>query len=189
MNQPYQVLPPLSDEEYAALTADIAERGIRVPIDVDERGQILDGHHRAAIAADLGIECPTRVVADLTEKQKHEHAIAVNLQRRTLTREQRRELIRAELTRDDSRSDREIGRLIGVDHKTVGAVRKELAGEIPQEPERLDPETYFMREFAATYPREMKAAVALVERLKHAGTQVLERHTEGARGDRVHVVL
>ena len=126
---PYQLLPSLTGDEYGALKADIAEHGIRVPIDVDGQGRILDGHHRAAIAA--GIDCPTRVITGLTEQQKQEHALAVNVQRRILTREQRRSLIAAELQRDSSRSDREVGRLLGVDHKRVASVRRELAGEIP----------------------------------------------------------
>lgn len=41
----YQLMPPLSGDEYAALRADVAEHGIRVPIDVDEHDVILDGHH------------------------------------------------------------------------------------------------------------------------------------------------
>jgi ParB-like chromosome segregation protein Spo0J len=54
----YQVFEPLSDEAYAALKRDIEKNGIRVPIEVDEEGESLDGHNRAAIAVDLGIECP-----------------------------------------------------------------------------------------------------------------------------------
>jgi hypothetical protein len=123
-DQPYQLLPPLTAEEYAALREDIAANGIRVPVDVDEDGQILDGHHRQAIAADLGIPCPTRVVAGLTEDDKRAHALAVNSHRRALTVAQRRELAAAELERDPFRSDRAIGRLVGVDHKTVGAIRR-----------------------------------------------------------------
>lgn len=134
-DQPYQLLPALSDEEYAALREDIATNGIRVPVDVDEHGQVLDGHHRQAIAAELGVDCPTRTVAGLTEDDKRAHALAVNLQRRTLSREQRRALIAAELEHDPSRSDRAIGRLVGVDHKTVAVVRR---GEIPHEPLTAD---------------------------------------------------
>ena len=52
--QPYQLLPALSDVEYAALRDDVATNGIRVPVDVDERGRVLDGHHRQAIAAESG---------------------------------------------------------------------------------------------------------------------------------------
>lgn len=133
---PYQLLPPLTGDEYAALREDIAANGIRVPVDVDEDGTVLDGHHRQAIAAELGIPCPTRVVTGLTDEDKRCHALAVNLQRRTLTREQRRALILAELEHDDTRSDRAIARLLGCDHKTVGAVRAVLTaprggGEIP----------------------------------------------------------
>lgn len=123
VNEPYQVMPALSAEEYDALRADIAEHGIRVPVDVDEQGQILDGHHRAAIASELGIDYPTRVVAGLTEDDKRHHAVAVNAHRRMLTREQRRQLVAAELERDPSRSDRAIARIVGVDHKTVAAAR------------------------------------------------------------------
>lgn len=125
-DQPYQLLPPLTAEEYASLREDIAANGIRVPVDVDEDGRVLDGHHRQAIADELDIECPTRIVPGLTETDKRAHALSVNLQRRALTREQRRGLITVELNRDPDRSDRAIGRLIGVDHKTVGALRREL---------------------------------------------------------------
>lgn len=130
-DQPYQLLPPLADDEYAALRDDIAANGVRVPVDVDEHGQILDGHHRCRIAAELGVQCPTRVVAGLTEDGKRQHAIAVNVHRRALTREQRRALVYEELKRDPDRSDRAIARIVGVDHKTVGAIRRGGWG-IPQ---------------------------------------------------------
>ncbi|WFE44278.1 ParB N-terminal domain-containing protein [Verrucosispora sp. WMMD1129] len=138
-DQPYQLLPPLTADEYTALRADIEAHGIRVPVDVDEHGQVLDGHHRQQIAEDLGIDCPTRVVAGLTEEEKRHHAVAVNAHRRMLTRAQRRALVVAELERDPSRSDRAIGRVCGVDHKTVGAIRRGGWG-VPH-PEVPQPET------------------------------------------------
>jgi hypothetical protein len=122
-DRPYQLLPPLSDDEYAALREDIATSGVRVPVDVDEDGQVLDGHHRRQIAAELGVECPVRVVPGLTEEEKRHHAVAVNAHRRMLTRDQRRGLVATELDRDPSRSDRLIGRICGVDGKTVAAMR------------------------------------------------------------------
>jgi hypothetical protein len=128
----YQLLPPLSPDEYAALKADIAEHGVMVAVEVDEDGNLLDGHHRAAIAAELGIDYPTVVRAGLTEEQKLEHALRLNLQRRHLSLDQRRELVRAELDRDPNRSDRAIARLTGVDHKTVGKMRRDkTGGEFP----------------------------------------------------------
>jgi ParB-like chromosome segregation protein Spo0J len=138
-DQPFQLLPALSAEEFAALRADISAHGIRVPVDVDEFGQLLDGHHRQQIAAELGIPCPTRVVAGLTEDDKRHHALAVNLARRHLSQSDKRALIAAEIEHDESRSDRQIARIVGVDHKTVGAVRRALRGESPHVAEPLSP--------------------------------------------------
>ena len=50
----YQVLPPLQEAAYQSLRADIERHGVLVPIDVDEEGEILDGHNRQAIADELG---------------------------------------------------------------------------------------------------------------------------------------
>jgi N6-adenosine-specific RNA methylase IME4 len=80
----YQLLPPLTAEEYAALKADIAARGVMVPIELDEHGVILDGHHRSAIAAELGIEAPTVTRVGLSEAAKREHVLKLNLLRRQL---------------------------------------------------------------------------------------------------------
>src|SRR5690606_31592931 len=90
----YQVLPELSAEEYEALKADIAQRGVQVPVEYDEDGNILDGYHRVRACRELGItDWPKVVRRGLTEEQKIEHALALNLHRRHLTREQRRELV------------------------------------------------------------------------------------------------
>src|SRR5262245_28498224 len=127
----YQVLPPLNDDEYAALKADIAEHGYDPahPIVVDEVGAILDGHHRMRACRELGITPPTVTRAGLSEPQKVEYALAANLRRRHLTQAQKRDLIRTELKRDPARSDRAIGRLLGVSHPTVAAVRREVTGQ------------------------------------------------------------
>jgi len=81
----YQLLPKLSEEDYQRLRADIAERGIMVPVEVDEDGNILDGHHRMAIAQELGIKCPTVVRREMAEYDKRIHAVMLNLARRQLT--------------------------------------------------------------------------------------------------------
>jgi ParB-like chromosome segregation protein Spo0J len=81
----YQLLPSLSDEDYQRLRTDIAERGIMVPVEVDEDGNVLDGHHRMRIAAELGIKCPTIVRKDMAEYDKRIHAVMLNLARRQLT--------------------------------------------------------------------------------------------------------
>ena len=80
----YQVLQPLRPDEREALKADIAKRGVLVPVETDEEGIILDGFHRVAIASELGIDYPTIVRRGLTDAEKREHAFKLNLLRRHL---------------------------------------------------------------------------------------------------------
>ena len=130
----YQLMPDLSPEDYAALKADIAERGVQVAIEYDEDGNILDGHHRLRACSELGITQWPRVVrGGWSEVQKREQARKLNMARRQLTREQRQELIRQQLMDTPEKSDRQIAAGLGVSDKTVGAQRKELerCAEIP----------------------------------------------------------
>ena len=48
-------LPPLPPGELAELRADIATRGIFVPIEVNRDGVVIDGHARRSIATELGL--------------------------------------------------------------------------------------------------------------------------------------
>lgn len=123
---PYQLLPRLTDDEYDALKADIAEHGIRVPIDVDENGTVIDGHHRAWIAADLNIDCPRRVLSGLTDEDKRAHAVAVNIHRRNLSRDQRRDLVRR--LREQGMSTRRIADAAQVPARTVA---NDLGSPVP----------------------------------------------------------
>lgn len=84
-NTNYQLLPALHKDDYERLKADIALRGVMVPVEVDEDGAILDGHHRVMIARELGIKCPTKVRKGLPDYEKRLHAVALNLARRQLS--------------------------------------------------------------------------------------------------------
>lgn len=84
-----QLLPDLSPEDFARLRDDIAERGVLVPIEVDEDGTVLDGHHRQRIATELGIDCPRVVRSGMAIHEKRLHAVALNLARRHLTEAQK----------------------------------------------------------------------------------------------------
>lgn len=132
---PYQLLPPLSPEDYAALEADIIARGVLVPVEYDEAGRILDGHHRVQICESLGlVDWPRFVRKGLSEDEKRAHARALNLSRRHLTTAQKREIIEAQLKETPSISSRAIAARFGVSDKTVTAVRRSLeaTAEIPQ---------------------------------------------------------
>ena len=139
MTSPYQLLPPLADTELAELAADISENGVIVPVLVDEEGVVIDGHHRQQIADDLGIDYPVQVVAGLTEAEKRDRALSLNLHRRHLNREQKREVIAASLTADPGLSNRQHAERTGVSDKTVASVRERLeaTAEIPQSDERV----------------------------------------------------
>lgn len=132
MNAPYQLLPPLKDDEYDALKADIAERGVLVPIEFDELGQVLDGHHRLQIAEELGVDYPSVIREGLSEAQKRSHARALNLHRRHLNRAQKRTLIAEELIENPTESNLTIATRLGVSDVTVGKIRRQLGltGEI-----------------------------------------------------------
>lgn len=123
------VFPPLPPDEYQALRDSIAERGVEVPIVVDEHGDVIDGRMRRHIARELGIECPSEVRAGLTLDERRELAVTLNGPRRHMSRQQKRQLVVSELMVGRDRSDRAIGRLAGVDGKTVGKIRAELETE------------------------------------------------------------
>lgn len=129
-------LPPLPPDQYAALKTNIAVNGVMVPILVDSDGpvrKIIDGSYRKKIARELGYDCPEVVQNGLTEDEKRTLARALNLARRQLTTAEKRQLVADQLAETPERSNRWIGRMLGVDGKTVGSVRAELESgeEIP----------------------------------------------------------
>lgn len=131
----YQVMPELTPEEYSELKNDISQRGVMVPIEYDELGNVLDGYHRLKICGELGIKDFPRVIrAGMTEAEKLTHARKLNIARRHLTSEQKRELIQDQLKATPEQSDRQIAKALGVSHVTVGTQRRELEsiGQIDQ---------------------------------------------------------
>ena len=80
----YRVLPPLAPEARRALAEDIKRHGVLVAVEVDEDGNVLDGYHRVELAGELGIEYPVVVRAGMSETERVEHALRLNLLRRHL---------------------------------------------------------------------------------------------------------
>lgn len=144
-----QPLMPISKDDRDTLTTDIRENGIRDAIKVyqDEDGAffIIGGLNRWEIAKELGIEIVDIMIFDGTEKEIKELVINDNLSRRHLKTADKRALIGAKLELDPAKSNRKIARETGVDHKTVGDVRREKvkAGDIPavEGRERVKPPT------------------------------------------------
>jgi hypothetical protein len=133
----YQYFPAMAHDDFTQLKESIAKRGPlpEFPVVVDEVGKILDGHHRSLAYAEMGLaDYPVIHKLGMTEAEKDDYIWSVNIGRRHLTLEQKRDLIRHRLKSKPEASDREIAREVGVDHKTVSAAREVLqeTGEIPQ---------------------------------------------------------
>jgi hypothetical protein len=123
-SQRYQLLPPLSDEDYYRLKDDIARRGVMVPVEVDENGAVIDGHHRKQIADSLGIKYRTIVRKGMSESEKRLHAVSLNLARRHLTDAQKVMLgkeIEPDVAAWARRRQEELGRAHGDPSATNGA--------------------------------------------------------------------
>lgn len=130
-------MPPLTVDERARLTADIKANGIKTPMIVTDADEILDGHNRLEIAAELGLpvaDIPLKVEARLTADQRRHLAVTLNVHRRQLSAEQVRDKIAALPKADPEVSDRQIAEQTKVDHKTVGRARKKLtaSGALPR---------------------------------------------------------
>ena len=135
LTEKYQVMPSMPPEQFEALKADIAERGVLVPIDVDEDGDILDGHHRYRACQELGItDFPTTVRPCLFEEERRIFARKSNMLRRHLSRAQVRHLIAEQLKDTPSWANNRIAQVLGADSKTVASVREKLerTSEIPK---------------------------------------------------------
>jgi len=133
MNHRYQVMPALSQQEYKELEADIIKRGVKVPIEFDEEGNVLDGFHRLWICQEHGLGYPSIVRSGMSEEEKIEHAWKLNLARRHLTIEQRRELVLQ--FRQRGESTRQIAERLGVGATTV---RRDLSGAPNGAPDRIN---------------------------------------------------
>lgn len=134
----YQHFTDLDVSRYNELKSDIEQKGVLVPIIVDENDRVLDGHQRRRICAELHIECPRIVMPGLSEDEKHVLAIVVNAFRRHLTGPARSQAV-GHLSQLGW-STRRIAEAVGVNHSTI--VRdQQKSGGADAPPENVDPET------------------------------------------------
>ncbi|MER9665525.1 MT-A70 family methyltransferase [Mesorhizobium sp. M0203] len=129
----YQLLPPLSPDEFTSLERSIIAHGVLVPVEYDEAGEIIDGHHRVQICESLGlVDWPRFVRKGLSETDKRALSRELNFARRHMTTSQKQDVIADQLRDTPSISSRAIAGMLGVHHSTVEGVRKRLVdgGEI-----------------------------------------------------------
>ncbi len=113
--EPVLKLPALPYEQFVALKDNIAINGVLVPIIVDGDGptrRIIDGSYRKQIANELGYDCPEIVQAGLDEEEKRTLARALNLARRQLTNDQKRELVSDQLLETPDKTNRVVAKAL-----------------------------------------------------------------------------
>ena len=137
--------PPITGDELVTLGEDIKTVGLRVPIvlckgDGYESLALLDGRSRLDAMERVGIEIVKDGKLDyyafpykVYEGDPYAFVVSVNLHRRHLTAEQKRELIAVLLKAQPSKSNREIARQAKASPTTVGEVRSTVqVGQLPQ---------------------------------------------------------
>ena len=130
-----------------------------VPIEFDEDGNVLDGHHRLRACEELCITDYPRIVREgMTEDEKVLHAYKLNTARRNLTPDQMLTLVADVLRRYPNKSNREIAGVLGISHPTVGKYRRQLEQLVQVEKvttcDGADGKTYPIKRADATKPQD-----------------------------------
>jgi N6-adenosine-specific RNA methylase IME4/ParB-like chromosome segregation protein Spo0J len=127
MTTPLQLFDALPAHIEDALRASIERFGVLVPVVRDQRGRIIDGHHRARIADKMGVTYRVDVVSVADDDEAREIARTLNTARRHLSGEQLREHIvmlarRVTPSGVGELSQNEIAQVAGVSRQYVGQV-------------------------------------------------------------------
>jgi ParB-like chromosome segregation protein Spo0J len=118
--------PPLDEATEAALRASIERFGVLVPILLDQHGGIIDGHHRARLAGELGLEPRVEVIEVRDNAHARALATTLNSDRRHLDVWTRRKVV--ESLRSEGHSERAIAGAVGVTKTTVHRDLETLGG-------------------------------------------------------------
>ncbi len=127
MSTPFQLFDALPAHIEDALRASIERFGVLVPVVRDQRGNTIDGHHRARIADQCGVKYRVDVVQVADEDEAREIARHLNSRRRHLSGEQLKEHIvmlaqRATPAGVGELSQNEIAQVAGVAQSYVNKV-------------------------------------------------------------------
>lgn len=140
---PYDLLPPHTPEARQQLKDGIQqEKQIHTPIVVDQRRRILDGRllwelYQELIAEGEEIVFPDiQIVKIQSDEEGRNLRLELNLNRRTLSRSEKDDVIKNVLRHSPDMNSSWVGRICGADGKTVLRCRNELiaGGEIPPLP-------------------------------------------------------
>lgn len=114
----YSIVRPLNKDEFESLKKSIKIHGVRVPIEYDENGAVLDGYHRLRACQELGIKkWPSLIRTGLSEEQKVKLARTLNYNRRHLTKEEKQQ--EALSLRKEGWTQAEISNALGVSQSII----------------------------------------------------------------------
>jgi hypothetical protein len=158
-----EMFPLMSPDELRALGEDIKKNGLRSPPAITaskEKGKpwryhLLDGRNRLDAMEAVGIPFSLTLdgggcylngadvvqdIANVIDGDPYAYVVSANIHRRHLTIEQRQNLLIEIIARAPKKSDRQIGKEVGVDHKTIASARAkgEDVGRIPHVSTRTD---------------------------------------------------
>ncbi|MBB4478443.1 ParB/Srx family N-terminal domain-containing protein [Rhizobium etli] len=145
------LFPTMSEPELRELGENIKRNGLRLPIcmwrpDKDSLYELVDGRNRLTAMELVGLRVldgkhfndrffnPFQINwYSGDELDPWEFVVSANIHRRHLSQAQKRDLVAKLLKATPEKSNRRIAATVGVDHKTVGAVRqeREASGDIP----------------------------------------------------------
>jgi hypothetical protein len=167
-------------DQFLALRYNIAVNGVLVPILTDGGRpvcRVIDGGNRKAIADELGYDCPEVVQAGLTQEEMRTLARALSLARRQLTAEQKRQLIADQLLETPDRSNRWLGKQLGVSHPTVARVRAELeaTGKVFQLERTLGADGKYRPKILFQNPPELRRPLDFYPTPPHATQALVDR--------------
>jgi ParB-like chromosome segregation protein Spo0J len=121
------LVPPMSNEEYEALVADIKAHGLQEII-ITHEGMILDGRHRYRACKEAGVEPKFFDYLNTSHGQQFNdptaYVLSANIHRRHLDAEGKRKAIASLIEAYPEKSDRAIAEMAKTEHKKVGRVRK-----------------------------------------------------------------
>lgn len=146
MNGKYQRFNNLTDAEFQALKESIRTQGVLVPVELDERGDILDGHHRVRAWNELKAEgvpladYPRIIRPNMNEDAKEGHVRTLNTLRRHLSKDEYAAKY-AEL-RSQGMSLRQIAEATNTPLKTVHRTLQGVSYDTPETINGKDGKTY-----------------------------------------------
>lgn len=179
------LVPPLSNEQYAALKADISDNGLIMAIQRDENENIIDGFSRYQACVELGItNVPYMTQSGLTDDQKIALRLSLNFKRRHVSKKQLKKV--AATLRGRGWTQESIAANLGVNQRTISnwldEFRKnsELAVVIGKDGKKY-PATRSKQLNLESINEEMNAAVDVklfLNQLRECGRQLEERSVD-----------